>query len=49
MDNTKPRGFVMMDWNSQNLASIGHLEDEATTELQVVPLSYFVDVVTGRS
>ena len=39
----------MMDWNSQNLASDGQLEDEARTESQAVPLSYFVDVVTGRS
>lgn len=38
-----------MDWNSQNLASVGQLEDEVTTELQAVPLSYLVDVVTGRS
>ena len=49
-DKTKPRGFVMRDENSQNLDKcVYQLDEEPGTESRAIPLSYLVDVITGRS
>lgn len=48
MDKTDPRGFVMRDWKSQNLDEcVGQIIKQQGRESQVIPLSYFVDVITG--